>query len=120
MKIAFPVEKESGAEQEVSLHFGPSPWFAVMGGDGKAGSPIKNTSAHFGGSMMPVELLAGQGVKAIICCDMGPKAVEMCEKFAVEAYFVPAGTTVREAFAMHAAGKLAKAKNGDGCKSHSK
>jgi len=119
MKVAFPVGKENGVEQIVAEHFGPSPYFLVLLKGGKEGAPIKNTSTHFGGDKMPVELLAENGVGTIICRGMGPKAVQMCEKHSIGVYFVPEGTGVGEAFALYLEGKLRKAKEGDGCESHS-
>ena len=118
MKIAFPVGKETGASQQVALHFGPSPWFLVLDGNGRELAAVKNTSTHFGGNKMPVELLAENGIGAIICCDMGPKAVEMCRRHSMAAYFAPVGASVQEAFALYVDGKLKKAGEGDGCKSH--
>lgn len=119
MKVAFPVGKENDISQQVAEHFGPSPYFLVLWMGGKAKAQVKNTSTHFGGNKMPVELLAKKGVDTIICCDMGPKAVEMCGKHSIEVYFAPAGTSVEEAFRLLLEGKLRKAKVGDGCKSHS-
>ena len=119
MKVAFPVGKENGTGQLVAEHFGPSPYFLVLWMGGKAKASIRNTSTHFGGSKMPVELLAEKGVDTIICCDMGPKAVEMCRKHSIEVYFSPAGSSVEESFRLLSEGKLRKAKEGDGCESHS-
>jgi len=139
MKVAFPVGKESGTEQPVAEHFGPSPYFLVFCAGGKAkasmtnfqrnlsaveranaiSTTIRNTSTHFGGDKMPVELLAEKGVDSIVCCDMGPKAVQMCAKHSIDVYFAKAGASVEEAFALHLQGKLKKAVEGDGCESHS-
>jgi len=119
MKVAFPVGKENGTEQLVAEHFGPSPYFLVLWAGGKAKALIMNTSTHFGGDKMPIELLAEKGVDTIVCCDMGPKAVQMCAKHSIGVYFAPKGTSVEEAFILHLDGKLRQAKEGDGCESHS-
>jgi len=119
MKVAFPVGKENGTGQNVAEHFGPSPYFLVLWAGEKANASIKNTSTHFGGDKMPVELLAEKGVGAIVCCGMGPKAVQMCREHSIDVYFAPKGTSVEEAFILHLEGKLRKAKEGDGCESHS-
>lgn len=118
LKIAFPIEKEGGTEQKVSLHFGPSPYFLLLGGNGEVASLLKNTSAHFGGGKMPPEFLKENGVGKVVCCDMGPKAVEMCAELGIEVYFVSEGASVGEAFTFLGQGKLRKVGLGDGCESH--
>ena len=118
MKVAFPVGKETGTEQPVAEHFGTSPNFLVLWMGGKAKASIKNTSTHFGGSKMPVELLAEKGVGTIVCRSIGQNAVRMCKMHSIDVYFAPEGASVEEAFRLLLEGKLRKAVEGDGCKEH--
>lgn len=116
MKIALPVmEKEA---ENVSLHFGPSPYFLLFDENGKEAGVLENKSSHFGGAKLPPEFLRENGVDCVICCDMGPNAVQMCSKLGIEVHFAQPGSGVEEALTLFRQGKLRKAGEGDGCESH--
>ncbi|MFA4983457.1 MAG: NifB/NifX family molybdenum-iron cluster-binding protein [Candidatus Micrarchaeia archaeon] len=116
MKIALPVtDKEA---KNVSLHFGPSPYFLLFDENGKEEGILGNESSHFGGAKLPPAFLKENGVGCVICCDMGPNAVQMCSKLGIEVRFAQPGASVKETLLLFKEGKLRKASDGDGCESH--
>ncbi len=110
LKIAIPVEEPSGLDAPVSMHFGRAPFYAIVEVDLKAGrvldvKVIENVSKHFGGGGTPAELLAGEGVEAIVVHGLGAKALALFQRLGVKAYRAE-GASAREVVERLLAGEL--------------
>ena len=117
MKVSVPVMGEKGLDEIVGAHFGKSPGYVIYDTDAKSAVTVPNTSEHMGGVGLPPELLAKQGVKVMVCTNLGPKAVDMFASFGIKVY-VGARGTVRNALDAWQKGELESASLDNACKDH--
>ncbi|MDW5564043.1 MAG: NifB/NifX family molybdenum-iron cluster-binding protein [Methanomassiliicoccus sp.] len=117
MKVSVPVMGQKGLDEIVGGHFGKSPGYVIYDTDTKSAVTISNTSEHLGGTGLPPELLAKNGVNVVVCSNLGPKAVDMLASFGIDV-FVGARGTVRGALESWQRGELEAANKDNACKEH--
>lgn len=117
MKIAIPTEGRRGLEESVAYHFGRCETYTILDEEGKVLDIIDNTSEHMGGEGLPPELLKKHGVRILLCQGLGPRAVDICNKFGIEVY-VSSEVSVEGMFKLWKSGKLKKATIEDICEEH--
>jgi len=117
MKIIIPTEGKKGMEESVALHFGRCRTYTILDENGKLINTIENTSEHMGGSGLPPELMKKHGADVLLCRDLGPRAIILCNELGIEV-FVGHENTVKAMFNALKAGKLKKAGTGDACEHH--
>ena len=117
MKVALPVMGEKGMDEMIGGHFGKSPSFAIFDSRTKMVTTISNTSEHMGGTGLPPELLAKNGVKVVVCSALGPKAVDMLSSLGIDVYVGACGT-VKDGIDAWQMGKLEPANANNACKEH--
>lgn len=77
MRIAFPVDKESGLDSEIFDHFGHAPYYLIVdvsNGNIDNIEVIKNSYRESHGPGVVPKLLADHGVNVLICRGVGRKA----------------------------------------------
>lgn len=117
MKIAIPTIGNKGLKEYVSEHFGRAPTFTIVDLATNEVKIIPNTSEHMGGSGYPPEIMANAGVEVMLCCGLGPRAIQMFEQYGIEVY-VGAYGTVENTIQEWQAGKLQVATDENACKMH--
>jgi len=117
MKIIIPTNGSKGMEEDVALHFGRCRTYTILDGNGTLMETIDNTSEHMGGTGLPPELMKKHGAEVLLCRDLGPRAIILCNELGIEVFVGNAGT-VKEMFGAWKAGSLKKAGIGDACESH--
>lgn len=104
-------------DENVGGHFGKSPGYVIYDTETKTAVTIKNTSEHLGGTGLPPELLAKNGVNVVVCSALGPKAVDMLSSYNIEVYVGACGT-VKGALEAWQKGDLEAANMDNACKEH--
>jgi len=117
MKIAIPVLNDQGVESKTADHFGRSPYFTIINTETNQVKTIPNNSEHTGGTGKPPELLKKQDVDTIVCSNLGPKAIQLCEKKDIEVY-VGAKENVKKTIEAWKQNKLNQATNQNACENH--
>ena len=117
MKVCVPTYEMKELEDIVCEHFGRAPTFTIVNMENGEVSVIPNTSEHFGGIGLPPEALAKEGVHAMLCGGLGPKAVMMFEQAGIDV-FVGASGTVRDMIKAWQEGRLSEATDENACKEH--
>lgn len=115
MKVAIPTEGKKGMDEQVSQHFGRAPTYTIVDTESGAVEVVENTSEHMGGTGLPPELLHAHGVEAILCTNLGHRAVEMFCSMGITAYIGVHGT-VAMALGLWKEKKLAEASEESSCK----
>ena len=117
MKIVIPTNNKKGLNDKVADHFGRCLTYTFLNEKGKVIEIIDNTSEHMGGNGLPPELMKKHGANVLLCKDLGPRALNLCQKLGIEVY-VCGAETVREIFEMWENNKLKKAGTEDVCEQH--
>lgn len=117
MKIVIPTDGQKGLDEIVARHFGRSLTYTFLNEKGEVVEIIKNTSEHMGGQGLPPELMKKHGANVLLCHDLGPRALSLCEEYGIDVFTSQAGT-VKDIFAMWQSNKLKKAGTGDACEHH--
>jgi len=115
MKVAFPTMGNGGMDELVGEHFGRVPTYTIVDTETEEVTVIPNTSVHMGGEGDPPEIMARQGVTAMICRGIGRKAIALFQELGIDVYCGAAGT-VRDS--LDAFKSVEKAGIGDACESH--
>lgn len=116
MKIGIPAMGDSGLDERVSAHFGRAPTFIIVDSDTRDCEVVANVK-RTGGTKQPPEQLADEDVEMVICSGLGPKAIDIFEKFGIEVYLGAEGT-VRDTLDKLEAGDLQEASDKDACEEH--
>jgi len=111
IKVAIPTYK-GGLDDVVCEHFGRAPTFTVVDLASNRFKIVPNTGEHFGGSRHAPEILAAEGVSAVICSNLGPRAIS---ELGIKV-FVGASGTVRDVLRDFTAGRLREASYEDACR----
>ncbi|MDJ0764014.1 MAG: NifB/NifX family molybdenum-iron cluster-binding protein [Myxococcota bacterium] len=87
MQIAVAAEDDKGLDGQVSMHFGRCPYYvmAEVKGGKIIGSRVEQ-NAHYGNhqpGQMPV-FIRDLGANVILAGGMGPRAVDMFQRFGIE------------------------------------
>jgi len=117
MKIIIPTNDKKGLSSKLAEHFGRCYTYTLLDENGKVIEIIDNTSEHMGGIGLPPELMKKHGANVLLCKDLGPRALNLCQEFCIEVYVYPA-RTVKEIFNLWKNKKLKKAGLGDVCEEH--
>ena len=98
-RIAVPSIGEGGLNSTRSEHFGHCDVFTLIdfeNGKIKADSILANGGHEHGGCMVPVNLLAQQGVKAIIVAGIGRRPLIGFDEVGIEVYMDKVHSKVNE------------------------
>lgn len=117
MKICIPTMGNTGLDDIVGEHFGRVPTYTIINLDNDEVKVIPNTSHHTGGVGYPPEIMAKEGVNAMVCRGLGRRAISMFEEFGIDVYIGATGT-VKNAVEDFKQGKLQKASKSDSCGRH--
>jgi len=117
MKIVIPTNNKKGLDDKVAEHFGRCQTYTFLNEKGEVVEIIDNTSEHTGGTGLPPELMKKHGADILLCKDLGPRALNLCQKLGIEVYVCKA-QTVREMFNLWKNGKIKKAGAEDVCEQH--
>lgn len=110
-RIAVPSMGPGGLDGERSGHFGHCDVFTfidVEGGEVKQVSTIPNQSHVQGGCMVPVNLLAGHNVNALIVGGIGMRPLMGFRQVGVDVYYDATRPQIRPVVEDLIAGKLQK------------
>ena len=117
MKIVIPTNDKKGLEDRVAEHFGRCLTYTFLNEKGEVIEIIDNTSEHMGGKGLPPELMKKHGADILLCKDLGPRALNLCQELGIEVYVCQA-KTVKEIFGMWKNNKIKKASKEDVCEEH--
>jgi len=117
MKIVIPTDNKKGLDDKVAEHFGRCQTYTFIDEKGAVIEIIDNTTEHMGGTGLPPELMKKHGADILLCKELGPRALNLCEQLGIDVY-VDQAETVREIFEMWKNNKIKKANAGDVCEQH--
>jgi len=117
MIIVIPTNDKKGVKSTVADHFGRCQTYTFLNEKGELLETIDNTSEHMGGIGLPPELMKKHGADILLCKELGPRALNLCEQLGIDVY-VGQAETVREIFEMWKNNKIKKADEGDVCEQH--
>ncbi len=117
LRIAVPTDGRKGLDEKVAEHFGRCRTYTFLNANGKIEGVISNTSEHLGGKGLPPELIRQHGADILLCRDLGPKALNLCENLGVAVY-VGQAETVKQIFIFWLENKLKKAGPNEVCAQH--
>ena len=78
---------------------------------------IANTSEHMGGQGYPPEIMAREGVNAMVCRGLGRRAIMMFEELGIDVYIGASGT-VKDVIDAFKQDRLQKANIDNACGQH--
>src|SRR4030043_1463062 len=99
MKIAIPTDNKKGLEDTVAYHFGRCQTYTFLNEKGEVVEIIDNASEHMGGIGLPPELMKKHGADILLCKDLGPRALDLCQELGIEVYTCRA-ETVQDCFGL--------------------
>lgn len=77
MKIAIPIENNSGLQSALYGHFGSAPFYALYETESQALNIITNTTMeHQHGQCHPAQALVKEKITTVICRGMGLRAIQ--------------------------------------------
>ncbi|NHK32434.1 MAG: hypothetical protein FK730_13855 [Asgard group archaeon] len=86
MKIAFPIQLNSGLEGELAIKFYRAPKFAIYNIENKEFQLIEKTSFHFGGRITTLKLLNKNRVKVLVCKGINRRVTKRLANKGIEIY----------------------------------
>jgi predicted Fe-Mo cluster-binding NifX family protein len=117
MKLVIPTNNKKGLEDIVAEHFGRCLTYTFLNEKGEVVEIIDNISEHMGGIGLPPELMKKHGADILLCKDLGPRALDLCNQLGIDVY-VNQVKTVKEIFEMWKNNKIKKAGTEDVCEEH--
>lgn len=117
MRVCFPTEGSAGLEERIGEHFGRVPTYTIVDNETEEVEVIPNNSTHKGGSGLPAEILAQEGVDVMVCSGLGRKAIRLFEEHGIEVCIGASGI-VREALDEWRNDHLKSASLSDSCDRH--
>lgn len=117
MRVCVPSSGSGGLDDYVGEHFGRVPTYTIVDVDTGKVEVISNESEHMGGSGLPADLLAQEGVDTMICGSLGRKAINLFDQHGITVHTGAEGT-VKEAVERWKGGKLSPASESDACEQH--
>ena len=117
LKIAIPTEDSKGLDGMTAMHFGRSKTYTIINEKGELIEVIDNSGEHMGGNIPPPEILKKNGIAALICKGLGPKALNLFEEFGIDV-FICQENTVKDMFNSWKSKRLSKATKEETCKEH--
>jgi len=119
MKLVIPTNGKKGLDDKIVDHFGRCLTYTFLNEKGEILEIIDNISEHGGGFGLPPELIKKHGANVLLCKDIGPRAINLCQKLGIEVY-VYQTETVKDIFELWKNNKLKKAGIEDACEQHKK
>ncbi len=107
--VAFPSCNPGGLEAALGMHFGKSECFTVAEVDNnevKTVTVIPGIPHEHGGCTAPVQVLAGQGVTAMVCGGMGMRPLQAMAMAGITVYHCGTNTTVGQCLTAWMQGSL--------------
>lgn len=117
MNIAIPINNKLDINSPLALHFGRCLYFLIINSENKKISYLQNTSQHLGGRDTPPELLAQNNIDILICHDLGPKAINLCQNKKIDVFICKA-KTAKQALILWQNKELYKANIKNACQNH--
>ena len=117
MKIIIPTNGKKGMQDMVAEHFGRCQTYTLLDEKGNLLKIIDNISEHMGGVGLPPELMKKHGADILLCKELGPRALDLCQQLGIDVYVWQA-KTVRDIFEMWKNKKIKKAGLEDICGEH--
>lgn len=108
IKLAVPTDGPAGLEGTRAGHFGHCERFTIVDiveGEIVGSSEVVNPPHEEGGCLRPVNLLAGEGVNAILAAGMGLRPLQGFNSVGITVYFDNQHGIVGEAAKLVAAGE---------------
>jgi len=99
MKIIIPTDGKKGMQDMVAEHFGRCQTYTLLDEKGNLLKIIDNISEHMGGVGLPPELMKKHGADILLCKELGPRALDLCQQLGIGVYVWQA-KTVRDIFEM--------------------
>lgn len=118
MKIVVPTNNKKGLKDAVAEHFGRCQTYTFLNESGEVLEIADNTSEHMGGVGLPPELMKKHEADILLCKDIGPRAINLCNDLGIKVY-VDNSETVKDIFGKWKNNKLRKAGPEDACEQHS-
>ncbi|HDQ22398.1 MAG TPA: dinitrogenase iron-molybdenum cofactor biosynthesis protein [Candidatus Uhrbacteria bacterium] len=119
MKIVIPTNSKKGLDDQIAEHFGRCLTYTFLNEKGEVLEIIENIGEHMGGEILPPELMKEHRADVLICHDLGPRALTLCQKLGIEVYTCQT-ETVKDCFELWQNKKLKKAGLNDVCENHRK
>ena len=117
MKIIIPTDNKKGLQAMVAEHFGRCQTYTLLDEKGNVLKIINNTSEHMGGVGLPPELMKKNGANVLLCKELGPRALNLCQQLGINVY-VCHSKTVSKIFEMWKNKRIKKAGLEDICGEH--
>lgn len=117
LRVCVPSSGCGGLDDYVGEHLGRVPTYTIMDTDTGEVEVISNQSEHRGGSGLPANLLAQQGVEVLICAGLGRKAINLFDQHGITVH-VGASGTVKEAIEEWKRNQLSEASESNACQRH--
>ncbi len=117
MRVCVPSSGSGGLDDYLGDHFGRVPTYTIVNTDTGEVEVISNQSEHMGGSGLPADLLAQEGVDTLICAGLGRRAINLFNQHGITVY-VGASGTVKEAIEEWRGDRLSEASESDACRRH--
>ena len=117
MKICIPTMGSRGLEEHVGEHFGRVPTYTIVDLDTNDVQIVANDSHHMGGAGNPPEIMAREGVQAMVCSGLGRRAIQLFCQLGIDVYIGASGT-VSDAVAAYKENRLQKATEDSACTQH--
>lgn len=117
MRVCVPSSGSGGLDDRVGDHFGRVPTYTIVDTETSEVEVISNQSEHIGGSGLPADLLAQEGVDILICSGLGRRAINLFNEHGITVH-VGASGRVKEAIEEWKDDRLAEASESDACRRH--
>jgi len=117
MKIVITTNNKMGLKATIAEHFGKCDTYTFLDDKGKVVEIIDNTSEHMGGIGLPPELMKKHGADVLLCQELGPRALNLCQQLGIDVYVCQA-KTVKEIFDLWKKNKIKKADSSNVCEEH--
>ncbi|MBN2478838.1 MAG: hypothetical protein JXA94_01280 [Parachlamydiales bacterium] len=118
IKIAIPINKSVGLQSKIAEHFGRCEFYLVLNENGIIIESIENNSFHNSGTKSPPEILADNNITYLLCKNLGPKALSLCNASNISVYLDHTSIFASEIFHNWKQKKLVEANQENACKDH--
>lgn len=117
MLVCVPSAGSGGLDDQVGDHFGRVPTYTVLDTETDRVEVLDNQSKHKGGSGLPADFLAEEGIDVVVCSSLGRKAINLLDRHGIEVYTGVSGS-VQEALEQWKGDELSVAAESDACERH--